>query len=1140
MAWTRNSRLSVILGRIVASLTFAAILAVPAFAQAADTEGWTLQSPRSSVTPADLNAVFMLDGHTGWAGGSGGTIVKTVDGGAHWFEQSSNTHLMLYRPHFVNANTGWVVGESGIVLKTTNGGDTWTGQPSSPYQRLISVCFIDENTGWVAGEGGTIRKTTDGGATWVTQASGTTEGLSDIQFIDANTGWAFGNWGTLLKTTNGGTTWARMVTNAPTHSFWDGHFISADVGWAAGTEGTILKTVNGGLTWALQPSGTTKHLSGFSTVDGITAWAGGSDGTLLKTTDGGATWTPQASGTTKMISSLASRDDVNAWLVGAAGTIRATVDGTTWKTQNTAAVTDNMSCVRMLDATTGWAVGANGRILKTVDSGDTWEPQDSGVTANLYRPFFIDASTGWVVGSDGVILKTTNGGASWTKLPRTTWSTLVGVHFANADVGWAAGTGGVILKTTNGGTSWTSQTSGTDLGLSDIQFVDTNTGWAFGNYGTLLKTTDGGASWNPQVTNSPGNSFWDGYFLDANVGWAAGTEGTILKTVDGGATWERQTSGTTEHLSGIHSIDGTDVWAVGWNGTMLKSVDGGVTWALQAKETPSNLTHVYFVGPGTGWVTGYGGVILGCYIGDHTAPVTTRSTVATTWVASDVTLTLSATDEGDGVDATYYRVNSGYARLYSSPIQFTAEGLTNITYWSVDNARNTETAHSVDIRVDKSGPTKVHPLSYSSMTTTEVILSWPASADAYSGVSHYEVFDGETSLGITGSRSFAVNGLVPGSSHIFSVCAVDKAGNVSLPANLAIATPDHIDTAVIPETPDSVTTTLGVEVTGYGNSVDQGTVTVTLTGVTVAGSLSVVRSEQPPAGAPATFKFVDDYFDVSFTGEFEGTVTVTLPYDARMPDSRALNLKVQHWVNNQWESVTPDVVDTVNKTLTFSVNSLSPLVFVEPNDASTLATIGATSANGFVVYPAYGAPAQFAVTLKTASSTAEPLSGFALDLKRLQLGTTQVVKTAVSNGMGSYVATITPLEGVREVFKLSLAENSLYSAQEVTLTVVPHAKLTTPKRSVTTTSRYRTFYVSGDVNPNRSVYARVQIFRYSQGKWRLYSTKGVRTSSSGYYKLPVKLGKTGTYKCRAVVGANVPTSSLAESYSSFASKVYIR
>ena len=85
---------------------------------------------------------------------------------------------------------------------------------------------------------------------------------------------------------------------------------------------------------------------------------------------------------------------------------------------------------------------------------------------------------------------------------------------------------------------------------------------------------------------------------------------------------------------------------------------------------------------------------------DTTAPVTQASGIPGGPVATDTTVTLSATDVGSGVRATYYTVDGG-AQQTGTSIVFTTEGNHTLAYWSVDWAGNVEQQHSATITLDK-------------------------------------------------------------------------------------------------------------------------------------------------------------------------------------------------------------------------------------------------------------------------------------------------------------------------------------------------------------------------------------------------------------------------------------------------------
>ena len=196
--------------------------------------------------------MFHADGQQGWAAGSSGTILKTLDGGKNWQAQNSNTKAKLNSIKFhADGQQGWAAGSSGIILKTLDGGKSWQIQNSNTNVWFYNITFhANGQQGWVVGDRGTILETLDGGKSWQPQPSNTLASLIDITFhADGQQGWAAGSSGTILKTVNSGKSWELQPNN--TKAWLSSITFHADgqQGWAAGNRGTILKTVDGGKSW---------------------------------------------------------------------------------------------------------------------------------------------------------------------------------------------------------------------------------------------------------------------------------------------------------------------------------------------------------------------------------------------------------------------------------------------------------------------------------------------------------------------------------------------------------------------------------------------------------------------------------------------------------------------------------------------------------------------------------------------------------------------------------------------------------------------------------------------------------------------------------------------------------------------------
>ena len=193
---------------------------------------------------------------------------------------------------------------------------------------------------------------------------------------------------------------------------------------------------------------------------------------------------------------------------------------------------------------------------------------------------------------------------------------------------------------------------------------------------------------------------------------------------------------------------------------------------------------------------------------DVTAPVTTASANPlanpTGWNTTNVGVTLSATDNtgGTGVKQIQYTLSGADQHIVSGAIallNFTTEGIVNLSYGATDNAGNTEVAKTLAIRIDKTAPVisgmpapscTLSPAKHQMVTVATV-----TGTDALSGLGSLNVSatsnerDSGTGGGdvpgdivITGGTvqlraERAPNG--SGRTYTIKASAVDLAGNVS-------------------------------------------------------------------------------------------------------------------------------------------------------------------------------------------------------------------------------------------------------------------------------------------------------------------------------------------------------------------------
>ena len=279
-----------------------------------------------SGTDEFLYSVYFTDEFNGTVVGTGGTILRTTDGGSSWVSQLSGTSKSLLDVYFIDTENGFVVGDFGLILRTTNGGNNWVHLTSGTGYSLYAVSFSDVNTGTAVGSEGVILRTTDGGQQWRFQVSNTYYPLYDVSFKDALHGVIVGGSLTILRTTDGGENWIDESLRAP-HELLAVSFSDVNNGTAVGYYSVILRTTDGGQNWVYQTNDTGLWWHGVSFTDENTGTAVSDFGTIIRTTDGGQNWIQQQSGTYAMLEDVFFTDANHGTAVGDSGIILRTVDG---------------------------------------------------------------------------------------------------------------------------------------------------------------------------------------------------------------------------------------------------------------------------------------------------------------------------------------------------------------------------------------------------------------------------------------------------------------------------------------------------------------------------------------------------------------------------------------------------------------------------------------------------------------------------------------------------------------------------------------------------------------------------------------------------------------------------------------------
>ncbi len=568
-----------------------------------------------------LTDAEFIDENTIFAVGDNGVILHSTDYGKSWEKINSGTLYNLDKIQFVNDKTGYIMGNyNNLVLKTIDGGLHWFPLDINynEYPYITNIFFINEDLGFITGEEGMIFKTTDGGKSWELKTLGYNN-FKSIGFIDENTGFICGTSRSLYKTSDSGKTWTKVDLNDLQSGsvFKDIVFTSEQTGYILTQDGQILSTSDSGNSWEIISKVSTDYAEQLLFVDENVGYVvgGWSGATLFKTSDGGGTWSSDKTNDTGIYASLSAiafnPSGTNGITVGNGASYGSTSEHghVILSSQDNG---DNWDVVSNLNGTmefrdvffednTGYIVAnkwSGDYLLKTEDNGLTWNPIKF-VTDRMGSCFFIDKNNILTV-SDSIYISN-DGGLNWiSKEVPLYWDsfqclsnqTLLMMQAYSID-------NRVLYRSDDLGTTWQPVYT-TDKYVYNSYFGNDQTGFLMGS-DIFLQTKDGGKTWK-EFSFTDDGYLRTGYILDENQMFLAGSNGILLKTNNGGNSWESLKTQIKSDIQEINFTSSTEGYLITTN-QLYTTKDAGLTWAVLTGNMDRMLDleiydgNAYVVGP---------------------------------------------------------------------------------------------------------------------------------------------------------------------------------------------------------------------------------------------------------------------------------------------------------------------------------------------------------------------------------------------------------------------------------------------------------------------------------------------------------------------------------------------------------------
>ncbi|MGD9494477.1 MAG: YCF48-related protein [Bacteroidales bacterium] len=584
------------------------VLALIGKAQTPIDEGWV--EIGNAAYNSEIYDVSFTNANNGFAVGSGGTFLKTTDGGTTWNAMYIGVKYSLYEIAFSSSNVGYIRGGHkdgggyfGKILKTTDGGATWVEVLYNPSTYFETMSVRSDSVVFV-GDYEATQHTVNGGASWITTSLTGFYTIIKLGFNDAGSGFMIPSDGDFYMSDDLGLSWDsvfRFIGDGPL----DFSFPDPVNGFLLSYNGKLALSHDSGLTWSLYKIFTEpmKDLEFFDDSTGFFLDYYGNK--IFKTDDTGSTLQLSYINMEANLNGLHKMSDGSLLATGPGGLIIRTEDGISWDTLHIGEMNTNLSDVVFINDQTGFASGTNGYIRQTTDGGVTWAT--SQINSGVDLGGICVATTDRIIaaGSDSSCFVSTDTCQTWTQFNYgIDMGVARGIERASATQLFAYGTEGMFISN-DAGLTWAESGSYSQV-YSGFALNSDSVFFGFSNAG-IRYTFDGGVSYTDMITVNP--AIQGIHFFDADTGLFVNSWGRIYMTNDRGLNWGQMLNCGVS-LQELYFVNDTLGYAMGNMGKLYRTTDQGQNWQLIESGTYRALYKMWFTPDGTGYIVGDDGIIL--------------------------------------------------------------------------------------------------------------------------------------------------------------------------------------------------------------------------------------------------------------------------------------------------------------------------------------------------------------------------------------------------------------------------------------------------------------------------------------------------------------------------------------------------